>query len=49
MGKVTCDPIPLLISLIRDLIHGIAEMQDVYYIHGNLNPKIVVIVTEGIL
>lgn len=45
--EVIGDPTPLLISLIRDLIRDVAEMQDMYYIQGNLNPETVVIITKG--
>lgn len=40
-------PTTLLISLIRDLIRGVAHMHDMGYIHGNLNPESVVIVSKG--
>ncbi|CAF2064250.1 unnamed protein product, partial [Brassica napus] len=37
-------PTRLLVSLIRDLIRGVAHMHEMGYIHGNLNPESIFIV-----
>ncbi|XP_056850204.1 uncharacterized protein LOC130499804 isoform X2 [Raphanus sativus] len=39
-------PTSLLVSLIRDLVQGVADMHDMCYIHGNLNPETVLIVSK---